>query len=95
MPSCTVQVAFPRTDRARRLPQAPPPSITRTLHLSEALSDRAMLLTGFATVELAVTALTDYGAFTFLRKESFQRSQFKEIVKRILVSAPQAESDNR
>jgi DNA-binding NarL/FixJ family response regulator len=53
---------------------------------------RAILLTGFATVELAVTALTDYGAFTFLRKESFQRSQFKEIVKRILVSAPQAES---
>jgi DNA-binding NtrC family response regulator len=53
---------------------------------------RAILLTGFATVELAVTALTDYGAFTFLRKESFQRSQFKEIVKRILVSAPQAEN---
>jgi DNA-binding NarL/FixJ family response regulator len=51
----------------------------------------AILLTGFATVELAVTALTDYGAFTFLRKESFQRSQFKEIVNRILVSAPQAE----
>ena len=36
---------------------------------------RAILLTGFATVELAVTALTDYGAFTFLRKESFHRSQ--------------------
>ena len=28
------------------LPQAPPPSITRTLHLPEALSDRAMVLTG-------------------------------------------------
>jgi DNA-binding NarL/FixJ family response regulator len=53
---------------------------------------RAILLTGFATVELAVTALTDYGAFTFLRKESFQRSQFREIVNRILVSAPQAET---
>jgi DNA-binding NarL/FixJ family response regulator len=50
---------------------------------------RTILLTGFATVEIAVTALTDYGAFTFLRKESFQRSQFKDIVKRILVSAPQ------
>lgn len=49
---------------------------------------RTILLTGFATVELAVTALTDYGAFTFLRKESFQRSQFKDIVQRILVSAP-------
>jgi ActR/RegA family two-component response regulator len=29
---------------------------------------RAILLTGFATVELAVTALTDYGAFTFLTR---------------------------
>ncbi len=45
-------------------------------------------LTGFATVELAVTALTDYGAFTFLRKESFHRSQFRDIVYRILVSPP-------
>ena len=49
---------------------------------------RTILLTGFATVELAVTALTDYGAFTFLRKESFHRSQFRDIVYRILVSAP-------
>jgi DNA-binding NarL/FixJ family response regulator len=49
---------------------------------------RAILLTGFATVELAVTALTDYGAFTFLRKESFHRSQFRDIVNRILVNPP-------
>jgi len=49
---------------------------------------RTILLTGFATVELAVTALTEYGAFTFLRKESFHRSQFREIVDRILVSPP-------
>ena len=49
---------------------------------------RAILLTGFATVELAVTAITDHGAFTFLRKESFQRSQFREIIHRILLSAP-------
>jgi RNA polymerase sigma factor (sigma-70 family) len=49
---------------------------------------RAILLTGFATVELAVAAITDHGAFTFLRKESFQRSQFREIVNRILISAP-------
>jgi RNA polymerase sigma factor (sigma-70 family) len=49
---------------------------------------RAILLTGFATVELAVTALTDYGAFTFLRKESFHRNQFRDIVSRILVSPP-------
>jgi ActR/RegA family two-component response regulator len=50
---------------------------------------RAILLTGFATVELAVAALTDYGAFTFLRKENFQRGQFREIVYRALASAPQ------
>jgi RNA polymerase sigma factor (sigma-70 family) len=49
---------------------------------------RAILLTGFATVELAVTALTDYAAFTFLRKESFHRSQFRDIVNRILSSPP-------
>ena len=49
---------------------------------------RAILLTGFATVEVAVSALTDYSAFTFLRKESFQRSQFREIVSRILAGAP-------
>jgi two-component system response regulator DevR len=56
---------------------------------------RTILLTGFATVELAVTALTDYGAFTFLRKESFQRSQFKDIVHRILVSAQQVADKNK
>jgi len=49
---------------------------------------RAILLTGFSTVEIAVAAITDHGAFTFLRKENFQRSQFREIVNRILVSAP-------
>ena len=49
---------------------------------------RTILLTGFATVELAVTALTEYGAFTFLRKESFHRSQFLDIVYQILVSPP-------
>jgi RNA polymerase sigma factor (sigma-70 family) len=49
---------------------------------------RTILLTGFATVELAVTVLTEYNAFTFLRKESFQRSQFREIVYRLLASAP-------
>jgi len=50
---------------------------------------RTILLTGFATVELAVTVLTDYGAFTFLRKESFQRVQFRDIIYRVLISPPQ------
>lgn len=49
---------------------------------------RAILLTGFATVEIAVKALTDHNAFTFLRKESFKRSEFKDVIKRIMVTAP-------
>lgn len=53
-------------------------------------SCRSVLLTGFATVEIAVKALTEHNAFTFLRKESFKRSEFKEIIKRILISAPNA-----
>jgi len=51
-----------------------------------------MLLTGFATVELAVSALTEYGAFTCLRKEIFQRSQFREMIDRALTSAPSPEN---
>jgi DNA-binding NarL/FixJ family response regulator len=47
-----------------------------------------MLLTGFATVELAVNALTEHGAFTCLRKEAFHRAQFRELVGRALASAP-------
>jgi DNA-binding NarL/FixJ family response regulator len=48
----------------------------------------ALLLTGFATVELAVSALTEHGAFTCLRKEKFQRSQFRELINRALASPP-------
>lgn len=55
---------------------------------------RAILLTGFATVEVAVKALTDYNAFTFLRKESFKRNEFKEVIQRILVTAPKSDEGN-
>ena len=56
---------------------------------------RSILLTGFATVELAVSALTEYNAFTFLRKESFNRAQFRDIINKILASPPtQAENIN-
>ncbi len=47
-----------------------------------------VLLTGFATVELAVSALTEYGAFTCLRKEAFRRSEFREVIHRALALAP-------
>lgn len=44
----------------------------------------AILLTGFATVEIAVSALKDHGAFTCLRKEMFRRAEFKDVVSQIL-----------
>ncbi len=49
---------------------------------------RSILLTGYATVELAVSVLTEYEAFTFLRKENFQRQHFLEIIQRALASPP-------
>jgi DNA-binding NarL/FixJ family response regulator len=47
-----------------------------------------MLVSGFATVEIAVSALTEYGAFTCLRKESFNRAEFRALVVRALASPP-------
>jgi len=55
---------------------------------------QAILLTGFATVELAVSVLTEYGAFTFLRKENFQRKQFRKLIGRALASAPSVENSS-
>jgi DNA-binding NarL/FixJ family response regulator len=55
---------------------------------------RAILLTGFATVDVAVKALADHGAYSFLRKENFQRSEFKDLIKRILSSAPSFEDES-
>ena len=43
-----------------------------------------ILLTGFATVEIAVAVLKEYGAFTCLRKEAFRRAEFKDTVRQIL-----------
>ena len=50
----------------------------------------ALLLTGFATVEIAVAALREFGAWTCLRKETFRRAEFKDAVRQIL-SQPAAE----
>lgn len=47
-----------------------------------------VLLTGFATVELAVSVLTHYGAVTCLRKEAFRRAEFRQLVERVLIRAP-------
>lgn len=47
----------------------------------------AILLTGFATVEIAVSALTEHGAYTCLRKETFRRADFRTLVREALASA--------
>lgn len=52
---------------------------------------RAILITGYGTVELAVRALTEYGASDFIRKEAFDRERFLESVRRAtrsLVTSP-------
>jgi DNA-binding NarL/FixJ family response regulator len=54
-----------------------------------------ILLTGFATVELAVSALSEHGAYTCLRKETFNRARFRELVSRALASAPPGEEQGR
>jgi DNA-binding NarL/FixJ family response regulator len=55
----------------------------------------SVLLTGYATVELAVRALTACGAFTCLRKEAFDRADFRALVDRALASAPPAATSDR
>ncbi|MBN1886660.1 MAG: response regulator [Thermoflexales bacterium] len=47
-----------------------------------------ILLTGYATVDLAVNALTEHGAFTCLHKESFNRAQFRDLIGRALARPP-------
>ncbi|MCE1253991.1 MAG: response regulator, partial [Anaerolineae bacterium] len=54
-----------------------------------------LLLTGFATVELAVSVLTDYGAFTCLRKEAFNRSQFREVIARAMSAPANVGTENK
>lgn len=49
----------------------------------------AFLLTGFATVEVAVGAITGLGAYTCLRKEAFHRAEFRRLVQQALAVAPE------
>ena len=46
-----------------------------------------LFLTGFATVELAVQVMKEWGAFTCLRKETFRRSEFRQVVSEALAQA--------
>jgi DNA-binding NarL/FixJ family response regulator len=52
----------------------------------------SILLTGFATVELAVSVLSEYNALSCLRKEAFNRAEFRELVRRALSSAPSSQA---
>ncbi len=52
----------------------------------------SLLLTGFATVEVAVSAIQEKGAYTCLQKESFRRADFRRLVRDALASTPPAPS---
>ncbi len=59
------------------------------LHILQELKNRdphcaALLLTGYATVELAVNAIKQYGAHDVMRKEVFNRSDFRKMVAQVL-----------
>jgi ActR/RegA family two-component response regulator len=45
----------------------------------------SLLLTGFATAEIADSAVNKHGAYVCLRKENFRRAEFRELVSRALV----------
>lgn len=47
-----------------------------------------LLLTGYATVDVAVSALTGLGAYTCLRKEAFRRAEFRALIRQALAVAP-------
>ena len=52
----------------------------------------ALLLTGYATVEIAVSSLTEHGALTCLQKSAFRRAEFRELVRQALAKAPSLEA---
>lgn len=49
---------------------------------------RAVLLTGYATVDVAVRSLTEHGALTCLQKSAFRRAAFRDLVRQALAKAP-------
>lgn len=46
----------------------------------------SILLTGHASVELAVAAIQEYEAYTCLQKENFRRADFREIIHQVLAT---------
>jgi DNA-binding NarL/FixJ family response regulator len=52
----------------------------------------SIILTGFATVELAVSVIQELGAYTCLRKETFHRVDFRKVVNQALARPPATNS---
>ncbi|MEJ5314637.1 MULTISPECIES: DNA-binding response regulator [Anaerolinea] len=50
-----------------------------------------ILLSGYATVEIAVSVIKDLGGYTCLRKEVFRRSEFRTLASRLLEQTLMAE----
>ncbi len=48
----------------------------------------SFLLTGFATVEIAVDSIQKHGAYTCLRKDRFRRAEFRKIIRQALATLP-------
>ncbi len=48
----------------------------------------SIFLTGFATVELAVSLIHELGAYTCLRKETFRRADFRKVINDAMISFP-------
>ena len=54
----------------------------------------ALVLTGFATVELAVEVMQAHGALACIRKDNFRRTSFRDWVEKALLSPPGAGQTN-
>ncbi len=50
-----------------------------------------IMLSGYITVDLAVSAIKDHGAFTSLQKETFSRRNFRRLIHQALAAPPPVE----
>jgi DNA-binding NarL/FixJ family response regulator len=55
----------------------------------------SIFLTGFATVELAVSVIQERGAYTCLRKETFRRADFRKALNQALTASPPGTGESR
>jgi DNA-binding NarL/FixJ family response regulator len=55
----------------------------------------SIFLTGFATVELAVSLIHELGAYTCLRKETFRRADFRRVINYAMIAFPPGSGERR